>query len=172
MNTERNRRSIRLKGYDYSQSGMYFVTICAQDRECLFGAIIPNGAAPNKIALNDAGRMIEREWEKLISRFPYIVLREYIIMPNHFHGIFEIRSDENKATIGDIVGAFKSITTAGYIHGVNNDGWQPFCKRLWQRNYYEHIVRNEDEYCQIAEYIQNNPFNWENDRENTPCFNS
>ena len=80
-----NRKSIRLKGYDYSQAGLYFITICVQNRECLFGKI-----GNDKIKLNDAGKMIETQWLNLKNRFPNIELHEYIVMPNHFHGILEI----------------------------------------------------------------------------------
>ncbi len=106
-----HRRSIRLKGYDYSQAGLYFITICCQDRACLFGEII-NG----KMILNDAGKMIEK-W-------------------------------------------FKTMSTNEYIRGVKNLGWAPFNGKLWQRNYYEHIIRNEKSYKNISKYIKNNPIKW------------
>src|SRR5450759_421613 len=80
-----HRKSIRLKGYDYSQAGLYFITICCEDRECLFGDIIDG-----KMNLNDAGIMVKNEWLKIPDRFPYVKLHQYVIMPNHFHAIMEI----------------------------------------------------------------------------------
>jgi len=291
-----HRRSIRLKGYDYSQAGLYFMTICCQNKACLFGEII-NG----EMILNDAGKMIDKEWLKLTDRFKNIQLHEHIVMPNHFHGIIQITNDnvgaplvgaqnnmgienindtENnidvpnnngnnvrsqknvhpqndiqpqkgqpqgiaptglekhadaqkmdlqndvdgqnnvgaplvgaqnnmdsqnnmgteintdatndnsqndiqpqkgqpqgiaptgsekhtdatKKTIGDMMDAFKSITTVEYIRGVENFGWQRFNGKMWQRNYHEHIIRNEQSYQTIAEYIINNPAKWNEDK--------
>lgn len=163
----KNRRSIRLQGYDYSQEGAYYVTICTQNKLCLFG-VVTNG----KMILNDAGKMIEMEWLKLKDRFPNIDLHEYIVMPNHFHGIIEIvtvgvplvgtQNEQNK-TVGDIMDVFKSITTVEYIRGVKNNGWKPFNRKLWQRNYYEHIVRDGNDYDRIVNYIRDNPSNWGKD---------
>ncbi len=180
-----HRRSIRLKGYDYASAGLYFITICCQDRICRYGKI-----EKGEMILNDAGQMVENEWLKLPGRFKNIALHEYIIMPNHFHAILEIvgaplvvapnntvvPNDEYRQpqgiaptvfttnkTVGDMVGTFESITTVKYIHGVKNNNWQPFNKKLWQRNYHEHIIRNEQSYLKISEYIINNPANWEND---------
>ena len=169
-----HRRSIRLKGYDYSQAGLYFITICVQNRKCLFGDIT-NG----KINLNDAGRMVENQWLALPNRFTNIHLHEYVVMPNHFHSILEIVEGEtlvvsqnepiapNKKTVGDIVGAFQSIATVEYIRGVKNHNWNRFNKKLWQRNYWEHIIRNDAECNRIANYIINNPRKWTNDKFNS-----
>ncbi|QPK65669.1 transposase [Methylomonas sp. LL1] len=171
-----HRRSIRLKGYDYSQSGLYFITICTQNRLCLFGEI-----TDGKIILNDAGKMVHEQWTILRNRFHSIELHEYIVMPNHFHGIVELiveaplvgapvehpqmRQPQGIAptgnpTIGDIVGAFKSLTTNDYITGVKQYHWPSFNQKLWQRNYYEHIIRSEQSFLEISEYIQNNPMKW------------
>src|SRR5574344_1284299 len=152
-----NRHSIRLKGYDYSQAGLYFVTICLQDRLCLFGKI-----EDEKMILNDVGLMIERQWTDLINRFDNVRLYNFVIMPNHFHAIIEIVVKENinmslkKKTLDEIIGDFESIVTLEYIRGVKDYNWQPFNKRLWQRNYYEHIIRNEQSYNTIYNYIINN----------------
>jgi len=91
-----------------------------------------------------------------------VKLHDYVLMPNHFHAIVEIEHT-GKAVLGDIIGAFKSLTTNRYIKGVKEAGWMPFEKRLWQRNYYEHIIRNEDSYIKLSHYIQNNPLKWEED---------
>ena len=177
-----HRRSIRLKGYDYSQAGLYFITICTHNRLCIFG-IIKN----DEMILNDAGQMIETQWLKLTERFTGIHLCECVVMPNHFHGIIKLTvgaplvGAQNKAnvqinaqpqsgqpqgiapTVGDIVGAFKSITTNQYIRGVKQNHWQRFDKKLWQRNYYEHIIRDEKSYLKISEYIKTNPSTWQGD---------
>ena len=178
-----HRRSIRLKGYDYSQAGLYFVTICTQNRLCLFGKI-----ENREMILNDPGIMIERQWQELIYRFDNIKADEFIVMPNHFHGIVQfvgvplVGTQNTKQppttgspsqtgqpqgiapTVGDVVGAFKSLTTNEYIRGVKNNDWSRFNKKLWQRNYYEHIIRDEKSCYQISEYIQTNPLKWQDDK--------
>lgn len=209
-----NRKSIRLKGYDYSQPGAYLITICTQNRACLFGEIINE-----KMVLNDAGIMAGNEWVDSPNRFVNIQLDEYIIMPNHFHAILEIvsivgatlvvarnandnrndthanntRNDIHKNddtstnidrkgqphqngppqgiapttannTLGAVVGAFQSIVTVKYIRGVKTKKWIQFDGKLWQRNYWDHIIRNEMELNNIRQYIQNNPKNWRNDK--------
>lgn len=173
-----HRRSIRLKGYDYSQAGVYFVTICAQHHACLFGNICMNDYnlgdhdLAAEMVLNDAGKMIESEWLTLPERFPDIRLHEFTIMPNHFHAIIQIVGATTRAApmeeLGGTVGAFKSLTTGKYIHGVKHGGWPPFDGKLWQRNYWEHIIRNEESYRQIAEYIVTNPARWQNDKLYVP----
>ncbi len=178
-----HRRSIRLKGYDYAQAGAYFITICTQNRESRFGEIVNS-----KMVLNDAGRMVQTEWEQLRERFSSIELDAYVVMPNHFHAIVTITDSDNnvgaglvsapngattrvaptaqRPTLGDIVGAFKSLVTNAYIRGVRELGWPPFDKRLWQRNYHERIIRNERELNAIRQYIYDNPAHWLNDAEN------
>jgi len=172
-----HRRSIRLKHYDYSQAGFYFITLCVQNKESLFGEIIEN-----KMILNAAGKMIEKEWLALQKRFLHTDSHEYVVMPNHFHAIIEVENSwgasqikgqpqgfsyavENaKKTLSDIIGAFKSITTVEYIRGIKTSSWQNFEGKLWQRNYWEHVVRNEQSFNDIAQYIVNNPQNWEIDK--------
>jgi putative transposase len=184
-----HRQSIRLKGYDYGQEGAYFVTICVQDRKCLFGDIM-NG----EMRLNNVGNMIRENLEELSKRFKSIFIDEYIIMPDHLHGILIIQENigaslvdapvddqidtrlnnkragtrpaPTKIGLADVIGSFKSITTHKYINGVYNSNWPPFNKRLWQRNYYEHIIRNEDEYYRIKKYIIENPSKWNNNNHN------
>ena len=198
------RRSIRLKGYDYSRSGMYFVTIVAQDRECLFGNIVDG-----KILLNEAGQMVEKWYVELENKFPDIHCDAYAIMPNHFHAIIQNvgagigkgvgtgvgadvgadlrvchanelelvgadrcvcpikESGEHKGSpLQKIVQWFKTMTTNEYIRGVKQRGWKPFHGKLWQRNYWEHIIRDDEELNRIREYIGNNPIQWELDNEN------
>ncbi len=199
-----HRRSIRLKGYDYSQAGAYFLTICAQNKKCLFGDIVDG-----EMRLNDAGMMIQTVWYEIPAHYPGIETDEFVIMPNHVHGIAVIvgaaprgrpdvgsrpglgghpdggqarnfvgaaprgrpdvgdHPDPGEArtlSLPDVVHRFKTMTTKRYADGVKNLGWQPFPGKLWQRNYWEHIVRNEFELQTIREYICNNPTRWELDK--------
>ncbi len=191
-----HRRSIRLKGYDYSQAGAYSVTICAQNRECLFGEILDE-----EMALNDAGRMVKKWYRELENKFADIVCDQCAIMPNHIHFVIQTDvgadlrvcpdtdlrvcpdidlrvcpdTDTDEYTLGGehigsplhtVIQWFKTMTTNEYIRGVKQNGWSTFPGKLWQRNYYEHIVRNENELNRIREYIINNPMQWELDREN------
>ncbi|MGH8589991.1 MAG: transposase, partial [Gammaproteobacteria bacterium] len=232
-----HRRSIRLRGYDYTQAGAYFVTVVTQDRACLFGE-----ALDGEMRLNDAGRMVAAEWDALCTRSINIDLDAFVVMPNHIHGVIvvtgttgKIGTDGSKTatvgaplvgaqstmgdivdivgaplvgaqsttgtqttaatvgaplvgaqsttraqttgaqtgattrlapTLGKIVGAFKSLTTVAYTRGVTTQGWSPFPGRLWQRNYFEHIVRNEESLHRIRQYIADNPARWTDDPEN------
>lgn len=176
-----HRRSVRLKGFDYGSAGAFYVTVCVQNRECLFGKIQDYEMHPNH-----AGQMVLGIWNGLPERFPFITLDAFVVRPNHIHGIIirnnagvgaglvpaleapaiEGRPQRIAPTLGDVVGAFKSLTTHKYIKGVKNDGWPAFNKRLWQRDYYEHIIRDEHELNAIREYIAHNPLDWEEDQEN------
>ena len=176
-----HRRSIRLKGYDYAQPGWYFVTIVTHNRDCLLGEIV-NG----KMFLNDIGIIVRNEWIKTEEIRPEIRLDEYIIMPNHIHGIIVIVDDNRwhatcrgdlpvaptrpvapttikpgpkPKSIGSIMAGFKSAVTKR----VNDYRGTPG-QKFWQRNYYEHIIRNENELNRIRNYIINNPKNWDGDR--------
>ena len=179
-----HRRSIRLKGYDYSQPGYYYVTICTQKRECMFGDVV-NGV----MELNDAGRMIENMWHKLENRFMSAEACIYVVMPNHIHGILIIKKQYVGAnpcvrpgrypdnsffsqtyrlipTLGRMIQWFKTMTTNEYIRGVKENRWKSFDCRFWQRNYYEHVIRNEYELENIREYIAGNPLKWSEDEYN------
>jgi putative transposase len=173
-----NRRSIRLKGYDYSCPGGYFLTIVLQDRACLFGEI-----AHGLMKLSAIGEMIWGWWQRLPERYA-VTLDEFVIMPNHFHGIVLLNDpgahgDQGTGAHGDqgtgahvgaplqqIVRWFKTMTTNEYIRGVRDHGWPRFEEHLWQRNYYEHIIRNDKDLTRIRQYICNNPQAWESDTEN------
>ena len=172
-----HRRSIRLRGYDYTQAGAYFVTMVVQGRLCLFGDVI--GA---EMRLNEAGEMAHRVWEALPHRFPGVEMGPSVVMPNHIHAITVLhgtvaplvgaQSTPNRATtrvaptLGDVIGAYKSLTTVEYVGGVQARGWTRFRDRLWQRNYYEHIVRDDESLGRIEGYILDNPANWSLDEEN------
>ena len=217
-----HRRSIRLRGYDYSRNGAYFITVCAQNRACLFGEI-----QHDEMILNDAGWMIQRVWDEIPSHYTGVKTDAFIIMPNHIHGIIflvgagpcacpgscacpngqpktgqpqgiaptgngpcacpngqpQIGQPRGGAPTGnghrachngmqtvlslpDVVHRFKTMTTKRYSDGVKQRGWPPYPKKLWQRNYWEHIVRNENESDRIREYIVNNPATWNQDKLN------
>ena len=150
-----NRQSIRLKGYDYSNSGAYFITLCIQDREKLLSNI-----SNSIVELTLAGNMIEKWWLELINKYSNIDLDEYVIMPDHFHGIVWINNYETEISIPTILKWFKAMSTNEYIRNVKENNWKPFNKKLWQRNYYEHIIRNEKSLKNIRQYIQNNPLTY------------
>lgn len=187
-----HRRSIRLKGYDYSQAGLYFITICCQDRICRFGKI-ENGI----MILNEFGEIAYNEWIKLSERFKNMELDVFQIMPNHIHGIIALndtptpvgagftpapntmqpRCDNGQPfdgqpfdgqpqgiapTVFDIVGAYKSLVANGCLEIYKSKN--EIMGKLWQRNYYEHIIRNEKSYQNISEYILNNPSKWNEDK--------
>ncbi len=184
--TIHRRRSLRLKGYDYAMAGAYFVTICTQDRACLFGNV-----AAGAMCLNEAGQMVAALWDGIAARFSSVEIDQFVVMPNHLHGILVLPdTDASGATtrvaptgpsivgaplvgvpvtrvrLGDVVGAFKSLATIGYIGGVKANGWPEFRGRLWQRNYYEHIIRDEAALNRVRRYIDDNPVRWEFDDEN------
>lgn len=182
-----HRRSIRLKAYDNSQAGLYFITVCCQNRECLFGKIVYD-----KMRLNEMGYVTNECWLEIPKHFPNATLHEHIVMPNHIHGIIELSDIVNKAaenflplqnipsasvgvenfqplrtkrnefqkmiprSIGSVVKGFKIGVT---IRGKN---LLPDVK-IWQRNYHEHIIRNEESYLNISNYIVNNPASWKDD---------
>jgi REP element-mobilizing transposase RayT len=168
-NSHRQRRSIRLPHYDYREAGFYFVTLCVHDRVCLFGEIV-NGI----MQLNECGALVASEWSRTSVIRPQVVLDEFVVMPNHFHGIVMLtvfrrgvlpyarpnfRSPSQ--TLGAILRGFKSTTTKRI-----NEIRDILGAAVWQRNYYEHVVRNDEELQRIREYIVNNPAQWELDREN------
>jgi REP element-mobilizing transposase RayT len=189
-----HRKSIRLKGYDYSQEGLYFITICTNDRKCLFGEIygfdvvwVKNFQPPPEMILNDAGKIANDCWLEIPKHFTNVVLHEHIIMPNHVHGIIELKPvgtrhvvslpDNSEITvrpshvmarqqnqfskpipgsISVIIQQYKSSVTR-FVNKINNSQFK------WQSRFYEHIIRNEQSYQQIADYIINNPKNWKDD---------
>lgn len=197
-----HRRSIRLKGYDYSQEGLYFITLCCQNRACLLGEI-----KDGEMILNDAGKIVEEEWLKTPQIRKNTELGEFVVMPNHFHAILEIKycvegvlqyaptesqytpldmgESQFKSpsqTIGAIIRGFKGATTKrikelinrencggelqfAHFRGGDDKGEYQFAPTaIWQRNYWEHIIRNQQEYERIANYIIRNPKKWEADR--------
>ncbi|MGZ9262635.1 MAG: transposase [Candidatus Binatia bacterium] len=168
-NVDRKRRSIRLANYDYSQDGAYFLTLCAQARLSIFGQIVDG-----VMQLNECGSLVASEWCRTSAIRPHVALDEFVVMPNHFHSIVAIegsrrgvlryahpRFQSPSQSLGSIVRGFKSATTT-LINSMRNSPGAP----VWQRNYYEHVIRNESELIGIREYIANNPHQWSLDREN------
>jgi len=174
-----HRRSIRLPDYDYSQPGVYFITIIARERECLFGEI-----KDGKMQLNEAGQIVRDVWNSLPQRYPQISVGAAVVMPNHFHGnviinehpvgvvraIHELplqpqpterQVQRRRMTLPLVVGYFK-MNTAKRINELLGSQGIP----VWQRNYYEHIIRGDEEYNRIHLYIEANVYNWLNDEEN------
>jgi putative transposase len=163
-----HRRSIRLADYDYTMQGVYFVTICTQDRQCWFGTI-----EDGHMQVNEYGRIVAECWEWLPQQYPYVHLDAWVVMPNHLHGIIVlgngIQGGSRTAptgpakykSLGRLIGAFKTISTR-QVNLLCNTSTTP----LWQRNYYEHIIRNENSLRRIRHYIINNPARWTLDAEN------
>jgi putative transposase len=175
-----HRRSIRLRGYDYTQAGAYFVTLCVQGRECLFGT----GAAGEMILI-ELGQIVQEEWKRSSEIRREIELDEFVVMPNHTHGIVWIvemndvrahgrppqpgstplvRADGRPPqrapkSLGSFVAGFKSAATKR----INEQRGMPGVP-VWQHNYYEHIIRNDADLQRIREYIANNPLKWELDQ--------
>lgn len=149
-----HRRSIRLKGYDYSLPGVYFVTICAQRRGNIFGTI-PDGT----MHLNDVGRMIEYWWAELPHKYPWLTLDTSITMPDHLHGIlfFGEHTDTRQTTLGNVIGWLKTMTTNAYLRGIRAYGWEPYDRHFWQRDYFDRIIRNEAHLNATRRYIAENP---------------
>jgi REP element-mobilizing transposase RayT len=157
-----HRKSPRLIGYDYAQNGAYFVTICQQNRLHLFGSVVDG-----HMKLNAAGNMIVTYWHELRNKYAFATVEDFVVMPNHVHGIVIIHSDprpEHNTPLAEVVKWFKIMTTNGYIRGVNNSGWTAFEGKLWQRSYHDHIIRNENEYLTIRNYVRENPARWLEDR--------
>lgn len=160
-----NRQSHRHPGFDYSSAGAYFVTFCVQSGRCLLGEVLNH-----EMVLNDAGRMVETHWYGLAQRFPSIALDEFRVMPNHVHLLLWLQLAALSApvtsapTLGSVIGAFKSLTTNGYIDGVKKQGWPRFEGKLWQRDYWDRIVRNDQELSTFRDYIRANPARWQEDQ--------
>ena len=156
MTHYKNRKSIRLKDYDYAKNGLYFVTICVQNREHLLGKIVDG-----QYSVYDSEKMISLVWNDLGEHINGVITYEFVIMPNHVHGIIAL--ENSSLNLSEIIRRFKTFTTRQYIKNVGHLQWQPFCKRLWQRNYYEHIIRNEQSLEKLRTYIENNPLKWDVD---------
>ena len=171
-----HRRSIRLKNYDYSQGGAYFITILTKDRKNLFGKVVDGEMKPNEF-----GDILTECWHWLVKHHVYVDLDEWVLMSNHLHGIIVIQdglgrggsrtaltplapaipSTTKRKPLGRLVGAFKTVSTRRINELRRTEGFT-----VWHRNYYEHIIRSEKAMNRIREYIFSNPLRWEFDREN------
>jgi putative transposase len=152
----RRRQSLRLKGYDYSQAGAYFITVCTHRRMLLFGDVIEGD-----VRLNDIGAIINQSWVNLPNHYPGIELDSFIVMPNHMHGILILNDEvDSRHGIVEIVRGFKTFSArkANELREVR--------AALWQRGYYEHVIRDEKALSRIRTYISNNPARWTDDPEN------
>jgi putative transposase len=169
-----HRRSIRLQGHDYSSPGAYFITICTRNRICWFGEVVDR-----EMQLNDWGRCVRSVWQTLPRHFGELTLDEFVVMPNHVHGILVLSRGEaflnpisqsysanvnasplppcgtKPGSIAAIVQNFKSVSTRRINRMAGMSG-----RSIWQRNYYEHIIRNENALQQIRQYIASNPASW------------
>jgi putative transposase len=171
----KRRRSIRLRGFDYSQAGNYFITICTSERKRILGTV-----HDHKVVLSPAGEAVRTAWFDLPQRFPSIEPRELVVMPNHVHAILglthPIRAVARGAAssartagkaafaypvLGKLIRAFKSLSAIQVNSVLGRSG-----HAVWQRNYYERIIRSAREYDQARRYILENPIHWDRDPEN------
>ena len=154
------RKHPRLHHYDYSTAGAYFITICTQNRRCLLSRIVGGGPSPAEIHYTVYGQIAQEQLLLLEQRYPFLKIDRYVIMPNHIHAILLLQESAGaspRPTIMDIVCAYKSLT-ASACRKV-----QPVDK-LFQTSFYEHVIRGREDYDEIAEYIVNNPKQWEMDK--------
>jgi putative transposase len=155
---------LRLRDHDYREPGPYFVTVCVENRHCLFGAI-----HDAEISLSPSGRMVHDIWTRIPERFPSVLLGEHVVMPNHLHGILTLTPNDEGClraegpTLSDVVHWFKRQTIRAYSQGVKADQWRPYDGRLWQRGFMDHIVRNDREMDRLHRYIEVNVAQWEDD---------
>jgi REP element-mobilizing transposase RayT len=184
-----HRRSIRLKEFDYSLAGAYFITICTYNRQPFFGKIVRAGENPARMETYQFGQIAYEQWIRIPERFAYVELGEFVIMPNHVHGILIIEEikpavegnrveafrscnqkgcpcgdpieNTKRKNVGDIVGTYKSMVATLCLKICQSKNG--FMGKLWQRNYYEHIIRDEKTYLEITRYILENPAKWEMD---------
>jgi putative transposase len=185
-----HRKAMRLRGYDYSQQGMYFVTICTHNKQCIFGEI-----EDGLILYSVAGLIAANCWAKIPEHFPNVVLHDYVIMPNHVHGIIEIEREEDRKisvptafesdynrfqhmvpkSVSAVVKGFKIGVTKQLRYQAekpfNPEGDNPgkddvnlIQPSIWQSRFHDHIIRNDEEYTLISNYIINNPKNWIQDK--------
>ena len=159
-----HRRSVRLKGYDYSQPGAYFVTICVRDWECVLGDVVDG-----EMQMAEYGRVAHNFWAQVPVHFPNVSIDTFVVMPNHIHAIILIHEPREggdtpplrRPTLGQIVAYYKYQTTK-QINVIRDNAGTPF----WQRSFYDHIIRHPRELDAVRQYIANNPLKWELDRDN------
>ncbi|MGK7956137.1 MAG: transposase [Crocosphaera sp.] len=163
-----HRRSIRLKHYNYAHHGTYCVTICTHHKQCIFGEI-----KQGNVRYSNLGAIAYHYWLKIPQHFAYVMLDVFVVMPNHIHGIlwinYEQKTSKSKRKFGNIVaGSLSSIIRsykAAVTKKINSICGQQGTSLVWQRNYYEHIIRDEKALRNIRKYIRENPLNWDKDSE-------
>lgn len=187
------RKHVRLEHYDYSSGGYYFITICSKERQNIFArysqknekSVVVTGLAPvnnesvnkiknNNLTLSPLGKIIYNQWHKIPERYENIDIDEFIIMPNHIHGILIVNKKSGASpdtTISNIVGGFKSISAVEYLKFIKQKNLN-ISGKIWQRSFYDHIIRDDESLNKIREYIHNNPYTWENDENNLFRLNS
>ncbi len=152
-----SRRSNRLGSFDYGEDGCYFVTLCTHCRQKLFqteNKTVGNGlcAVPNRIL---------RRWiEETENKYENVRIDQYVIMPDHLHLLVTIKRQHPGGSLPDALRFFKTMTTNEYIRSVKQGTLPPFEKKLWQKSYYDHVIRNQQDYNEVWEYIENNPLKW------------
>lgn len=159
----RARQSIRLRGYDYATPGAYFITVCTQARACLFGDIVDQ-----RMVARDHGNVVVDAWRALPSRFVGVTLDAFVLMPNHVHGIIIFEWDRARGagpecSLSDVIRVFKSTSAIAFNRALARTG------PLWQRNYYEHVIRDDEALNRVRQYIHDNPARWAFDHDN-PSF--
>ncbi len=154
-----HRRSIRLKGYDYSRTGVYFVTLCTDQRRYLLSTI-----DQHEVTLTEFGGVLDQKWQELAQYGSGVTVDEYVLMPDHLHGLIVLQNPptadpHTKLSLSDLMQRYKSLTTTLYRRYEQENGLA-VSRRLWQRNYYERIVRDDTHLDTIRRYIQTNPIRW------------
>lgn len=156
----RRKATIRMPGYDYRQPGTYFVTICTRHRRRLFGEVVHN-----TMYVNDVGAMVTEAWCELPATFPGIALDAVVIMPDHVHGVILLGTESGimaVSSLANVVRSFKGRSTRRYLGGIEEHGWPPLERRLWQQRYHDRIVRTDAELAKVRTYIETNPERWWN----------
>lgn len=150
------RKPIRLTGYDYANCGVYFITVCVQHMDWRFG-VVEGG----RVCLNEAGMMVSDTWEANVTRYPGVALDAYVVMPNHLHAIVFLGGDPavpvSDVTLSRVVQSFKSRSTVEYTRGVHAGRYPPYDRVLWQRSFYDKILRNDRALQAARAYIEGNP---------------
>ena len=158
-NAQKRRKQLRLPNYDYSQNGAYYVTICARNRKEQFGFINYVGAHPC-VRLSTAGHLVKKKLFALERKYDGVKIDYYCIMPNHIHFVLFKQGAHAGAPLHQIVQWFKTQTTNEYIKLVKQGVLPPFEKHIWQRGYYEHVIRGEHDLYEIRKYIEETPAKW------------
>jgi putative transposase len=156
------RKRLRLTGYSYTDPGYYFVTICVQNRECLFGNVVGG-----RMHLNSAGNMVRQSLISIGKIYKGWLVDTQVVMPNHIHAIFyldDLSLTTARISLSDVIRNVKSYTTVCYLNGILESKWESFDQSLWQRSYYEHIIRDNESLDRIRQYILDNPANWQKDQ--------